>query len=75
MPLLTQVFEEEGALDRLEAFCSHFGAEFYGLPITEDRLVLRKEGYMVPEMVNGAVPLMAGKEITWSLTGNRNSVE
>ncbi|XAT61391.1 dihydroorotase [Rhodobacteraceae bacterium Araon29] len=42
MPLLAHVFEEEGALDKLEAFTSHSGAQFYGLPLSQGFLTLRK---------------------------------
>ncbi len=42
MPLLAHVFDEEGALDRLEAFTSVNGAAFYRLPLTEARLTLEK---------------------------------
>ena len=42
MPYLAQVFEEEGALDRLEAFTSLNGAAFYRLPPNEDRIVLAR---------------------------------
>ena len=40
MPILAQVFGEEGALDRLEAFVALSGAAFYGLPVNEGRLTL-----------------------------------
>ncbi len=42
MQLLAHVFEEEGALDRLEAFCSLNGPRFYRLPPNEDRIILTK---------------------------------
>ena len=42
MPILAHVFEEEGALDRLEAFTSLNGPAFYGLPVNETSLTLRK---------------------------------
>ena len=42
MPLLAHVFEEEGALDRLEGFTSRHGPAFYGLPENTDRLTLTK---------------------------------
>ncbi|NUB42956.1 dihydroorotase [Fertoebacter nigrum] len=42
MPILAHVFEEMGALDRLEAFCALNGAGFYGLPLTEARLTLTR---------------------------------
>ena len=43
MPILAQVFEREGALDRLEPFVAHFGADYYGLPRNEERLTLERQ--------------------------------
>lgn len=40
MSCLAHVFEEDGALDRLEDFASVFGPNFYGLPVNEDRITL-----------------------------------
>ena len=42
MPLLAHIFEEEGALNRLEAFASQNGAAFYGLPQNEAMITLVK---------------------------------
>ena len=42
MALLAHVFEEEGAMDRLEAFTSLSGAAFYGLPANEDRITMER---------------------------------
>jgi dihydroorotase len=42
MSILAHVFEEDGALDRLEAFASLNGAAFYGLPANDDRIRLTK---------------------------------
>ncbi len=42
MPLLAEIFERAGALDRLEAFASRNGPAFYGLPPNEDRLTLTR---------------------------------
>jgi dihydroorotase len=42
LSILAQVFEEEGALDRLEAFTSLNGPAFYGLPVNEDTITLTK---------------------------------
>ncbi len=44
MSILAHVFEEDGALDRLEAFASLNGAAFYGLPPNEDRITLTRRG-------------------------------
>ncbi|RKT34435.1 dihydroorotase [Roseovarius halotolerans] len=42
MPLLAHVFEEEGALERLEGFASRHGPGFYGLPVNDATLTLVK---------------------------------
>ncbi|WP_338034669.1 dihydroorotase [Jiella avicenniae] len=42
VPYVAQVFDEEGALDRLEAFTSLNGPAFYGLPVNEDKIRLRR---------------------------------
>jgi dihydroorotase len=42
MPLLAHVFEEEGALDRLEGFASRHGPAFYRLPVNTGQLRLVK---------------------------------
>lgn len=65
LPLLAQIFEDQGKLDRLEAFTSQFGAEFYGLPLNQGSMTLRKERWKVPEEYFGVVPLKAGEEMTW----------
>jgi dihydroorotase len=42
LPLLAHVFEEEGALDKLEAFISRNGPAFYRLPVNETTITLTK---------------------------------
>lgn len=51
MQVYAQVFAEEGALDRLEAFASLNGPRFYGLPANEERVTLRAMAPDVPESV------------------------
>jgi dihydroorotase len=67
------VFEEDDALDRLEAFASLNGPRFYGLPPNEERVTLRREPWRVPESVRAGdaivVPFLAGEEIGWRLAG------
>jgi dihydroorotase len=69
--LYAEVFEESGHLDRLEAFASHFGADFYGLPRHEDRISLLREPWVVPEAYpfggGTVVPYRAGETIAWRL--------
>lgn len=69
LPLLAQVFEQCGALDRLEDFVSVFGAGFYDLPLNDGQLTLIKKEMEIPERVAGIVPFMAGKTLGWSVAG------
>lgn len=69
--LYAEAFEEAGALDRLEAFASFHGADFYGLPRNSGMITLQKEIWRVPDTVPfGAetlVPLRAGDSVGWKL--------
>jgi dihydroorotase len=66
-----EVFEQAGALNRLEAFASFHGPDYYGLPRNLDTVSLIKEEWTVPsEIPLGAdtlVPLRAGETIGWKL--------
>jgi dihydroorotase len=59
------VFEEEGALDRFEAFASEHGPRFYGLPLNQGTLTLVRDGVDVPERVADVVPFHAGERLAW----------
>jgi dihydroorotase len=65
------VFEEVGALDKLEAFASRFGCEFYGLPPNKGTVTLVRESWTVPRTVpfgtEEVVPLRAGETVSWKL--------
>ncbi len=65
------VFEEEGAIDRLEGFASHFGPRFYGLPVNSGTVCLVREPIDVPERLVAAgepiVPFHAGQRLGWRL--------
>mgnify|MGYP001766676041 CR=1 FL=1 len=70
--LYAEAFEAAGALDRLEGFASHFGADFYGLPRNAGRLSLVKEAWNVPATLaypdtDVLVPLRAGEPVAWRL--------
>jgi dihydroorotase len=73
LELYAQVFAEEGALDRLEAFASLNGPRFYGLAPNEERVTLVNRPWRIPSEVragDGAVkPFLAGEEIGWTLEG------
>ena len=62
-----QVFDDEDALDRLEAFASLNGPAFYRLPSNEERITLKRGETIVPDLVDGVVPFHAGETLGWSL--------
>lgn len=69
--LYAEAFEGVGALDRLEAFASHFGPDFYGLPRNADTITLERRPWKVPAEWGmdplTLVPLRAGETVAWSL--------
>jgi dihydroorotase len=69
--IYTQVFEEEQALDRLEAFASLNGPQFYRLPPNEARITLGRVSWIVPQRIgegdNAVVPFRAGETLRWRL--------
>ena len=71
IPLYAEVFEEENSLDKLEAFTSHFGADFYGRARNEETIVLVKVDHLSPESLrfgpSTVVPLRAGELLKWRL--------
>jgi dihydroorotase len=71
IPLYAEVFEQENSLDKLEAFTSHFGADFYGRARNEETVDLVKEDNLSPESLqfghSTVVPLRAGELLRWRL--------
>jgi dihydroorotase len=71
IPLYAEVFEEENSLDKLEAFTSHFGADFYGRPRNQETIDLVKVDNLSPESLrfgsSTVVPLRAGELLAWRL--------
>ena len=69
--LYAQAFESAGALDRLEAFASFYGADFYRLPRNTGKVTLKRSAWTVPgEYSFGGetlVPLCAGEVLAWKL--------
>ena len=63
------VFEEEGALDRFEAFASENGPRFYGLPLNEGAVTLEKAEAEVPASIAELVPFHAGETLGWRFAG------
>ncbi|MCB9727107.1 MAG: dihydroorotase [Deltaproteobacteria bacterium] len=69
LELYAEAFDQAGALDRLEGFASHFGADFYGLPRAQARVTLRRAERPVPTELPFAgealVPFRAGETVAW----------
>ena len=61
------VFEEEDALDKLEAFASINGARFYDLALNEELVMLERAEIEVPQEIEGIVPFRAGETLRWRL--------
>ena len=69
--LYAEAFEQAGALDKLEAFASFHGADYYGLPRNTGKITLRREEWQMPHTVefggSSLVPLRAGEMMKWKL--------
>jgi dihydroorotase len=74
--LYVEAFEQVGRLDRLEAFASFHGADFYRLPRNTERLVLERRPWTVPAAYplagSRCVPMRAGKSIAWSIADGQD---
>lgn len=71
LELYAQVFETAGALDRLQAFASHHGADFYRLPRNTGSITLVRESWLVPPAYRfgegSVIPLAAGERVAWQV--------
>ncbi|MGE3278607.1 MAG: dihydroorotase [Candidatus Altimarinota bacterium] len=65
LPLLAELFESQEKLDRLEAFTSQYGADYYRLPLNTSSLILKKEDWQVPGDSFGIIPLRASEVMKW----------
>jgi dihydroorotase len=71
LELYAEAFEAANALDKLEDFASHFGADFYQLPRNTATITLQKESWLVPKNYpfgdQPLVPMRAGEMIKWKV--------
>lgn len=71
LELYAQIFEELGCLDKLEAFASFNGPDFYGLPRNSDTVTLVREPWQMPDQVlvgeEPLVPFYAGQTLNWKV--------
>ncbi|XP_009136467.1 dihydroorotase, mitochondrial isoform X1 [Brassica rapa] len=69
LSLYAKVFDEAGALDKLEAFTSFNGPDFYGLPRNSSKITLKKDPWKVPEAFSFSfgdiIPMFAGETLQW----------
>jgi dihydroorotase len=69
MELYADVFDKAQALSKLEAFASHFGADFYGLPRNTQLITLEKKEWRLPESLSFGgqelKPVKAGEKLSW----------
>jgi dihydroorotase len=73
MELYAEVFESVNALDKLEAFAAHFGADFYRLARNTDTITLRRDPWSVPAQrpmgTEALTPLRAQETVQWRVIG------
>lgn len=71
LELYAEAFEQAGALDKLEGFASHYGADFYLLPRNQQQITLTKQSWTVPDLYAAdsvrITPLRAGETMDWKL--------
>ncbi|KAK6123137.1 hypothetical protein DH2020_043133 [Rehmannia glutinosa] len=69
LSVYAKVFEEAGALEKLEAFTSFNGPDFYGLPRNTSKIKLIKTPWKVPKSFSftwgNIVPMFAGETLEW----------
>jgi dihydroorotase len=74
-----QVFDEENALDRLEGFASAHGANFYGIPLNEETITLKRDRFKVQSVHQGQADdiefFRNGESIDWSIAGEEPTEE
>jgi dihydroorotase len=71
LELYAEAFEQAGRLDRLQAFASERGPDFYGLARNTGTVTLRREPWTVPQRypfgLDEIVPMRAGTQVSWRL--------
>ncbi len=69
--LYAEAFDAVGRLERLEAFASHHGPDFYGLPRNSGQVTITRRAQRVPDVLpfgdEQLVPMRAGGEIAFSI--------
>ncbi len=71
LEMYAEIFEQLNSLDKLEAFASFHGPDFYGLPRNQEKITLRKESWTIPSSYSigteQVIPLFADNQLSWSI--------
>lgn len=67
VPLMAELFEENGKLEKLENFMSVYGPAFYSIKPAESCITLVQKKSTIPAVIDGIVPLYAEKTVSWSI--------
>ncbi|MDD9891227.1 MAG: dihydroorotase [Gammaproteobacteria bacterium] len=71
LELYAEFFDQHNALDKLEAFASFHGADFYGLPHNKEKIRLTKKAWTMTDDFtlgdNVVIPIRAGQPILWQI--------
>ncbi len=71
LELYAEIFDTAGALDKLEGFASHYGADFYGLPRHTGKVTLEKQEWTMPGSYpydgDELIPLRANETVSWRI--------
>lgn len=72
--LYAEAFEQAGALDKLEGFCSFYGPDYYGLPRNSASITLVKDAWQIPRCLalgdHDVVPVKAGETLSWRIASS-----
>lgn len=65
LPMLAELFDAHGALDKLQTFVSDTAHRVHGLDIPERVVTLERAPFVVPETIGDVKPYRAGETIGW----------
>lgn len=71
LQMLVGLFEENGALDQLQAFVSDNAQRIYGVAPPEKTVVFEKTGAVIPERYGNVIPMYPGRKLDWTVADVR----
>jgi dihydroorotase len=67
LEIYARVFDEENALDKFEAFASRNGPHFYGMPVNNETITLKRREQTVAQEIASVRPFLAGQTLPWQI--------